>query len=112
MQGEGPTNEGRHYFLLLHNQAHDKRGIAESLHAYITRARLTACEVGKFLREISRDYVASYPGRVEEKDGLVSTACACAIIQSVYGNILETAAHAQAVDTRPSFSSHAAWVRG
>ena len=31
-----------------------KRGIAESLHAQITRARLTACEVGVFLREISQ----------------------------------------------------------
>ena len=34
-------------------QAHDKRDIAESLHAQITRARLTACEVGVFSREIS-----------------------------------------------------------
>ena len=36
---------------------HDKRGIAESLHAYITRARLTVCEVcevGISLREISQ----------------------------------------------------------
>ena len=29
-------------------------GIAESLHAYITRARLTACEVGVFLKKISQ----------------------------------------------------------
>ena len=36
------------------NQAHDKRGIEESLHAQITRARLTACEVGVFSREISQ----------------------------------------------------------
>ena len=35
-------------------QAHDKRGIEESLHAQITRARLTACEVGVFSREISQ----------------------------------------------------------
>ena len=44
--------------LLLHKQVHDKRGIAEgtaeSLYAYITRARLTACEVGVFSREISQ----------------------------------------------------------
>ena len=32
MQGEGLTNEGRHHLLLLCKQAHDKRGIAESLH--------------------------------------------------------------------------------
>ena len=36
---------------------HDKRGIAEgtaeSLYAYITRARLTACEVGVFSRNIT-----------------------------------------------------------
>ena len=37
----------------LHKQAHDKRGIAEPLHAQITRARPTACEVGVFLRELS-----------------------------------------------------------
>ena len=30
------------------------RGIEESLHAQITRARLTACEVGVFSREISQ----------------------------------------------------------
>ena len=35
VQEEGPTNEGRHHFhlLLLHEQAYDKRGIGESLHA-------------------------------------------------------------------------------
>ena len=38
--------------LLLHKQAYDKRGIAESLHAYKTRARLIPCEVG----------VLSFPG--------------------------------------------------
>ena len=47
--------EGRHApLLLLRKQAHDKRGIAESLHAQITRTRLTACEVGIFSREISQ----------------------------------------------------------
>ena len=46
VQEKGLTNEGRHHLLLLHNQAHNKRGIAESLHVYITRAGLTACEVG------------------------------------------------------------------
>ena len=45
---EGLTNEGRHHSLLLHKQAHDRRGIAELLHEYITRSRLTACEVGIF----------------------------------------------------------------
>ena len=54
MQEEGLTNEGRHHLLLLRKQVHDKRGIAESLHAQITRARLTACEVGVFSREISQ----------------------------------------------------------
>ena len=54
VQGEGLTNEGRHNLLLLHEQVHDKRGIAESLHTYITRARLTACEVSVFSREISQ----------------------------------------------------------
>jgi len=33
-------------------QEHDKN-IAESLHAYINRAKLTACEVGVFWKEIS-----------------------------------------------------------
>ena len=47
--------EGRHEpLLLLHKQAHDKRDIAESLHVQITRARLTACEVGVISREISQ----------------------------------------------------------
>ena len=31
-----------------------KNGIAESLHAHTNRARLTACEVGVFSREISQ----------------------------------------------------------
>ena len=48
-------HKGRHVPLLsLPKQAHDKRSIAESLHAQITRARLTACEVGVFSREISQ----------------------------------------------------------
>ena len=34
LQEKGPTNEGMHHLLLLHKQVHDKRGIAESLHAY------------------------------------------------------------------------------
>ena len=34
---EGLTNEGRHNLLLLHKQAHDKRGITESLHAQSVR---------------------------------------------------------------------------
>ena len=54
---EAPKNhsESRHApLLLLHKQAHDKRGIAESVHAQITRARLTVCEVGAFSSEISQ----------------------------------------------------------
>ena len=50
VQEEGLTNEGRHHLLLLCNHAHDKRGTAESRHAQITRAKLTACEVGVFSR--------------------------------------------------------------
>ena len=49
VQEEGLTNGGRHH-LLLHKEAHDKRGIVESLHVRITRARL--CEVGVVSREI------------------------------------------------------------
>ena len=36
----GLANEGRHHLLLVHTQVHDKRGITESLHVYIYRARL------------------------------------------------------------------------
>ena len=60
MQEEGLTNEGRHHWLLLHKQVHDKRGIAESLHAYINMAGLTAPEVGIFSEEISQ-LVRIYP---------------------------------------------------
>ena len=35
VQEEGLENEGKHHLLLLHKQAHDKRGIAESLHVVI-----------------------------------------------------------------------------
>ena len=46
MQEEGLTNEGN-----MHKQVHDDiRGIAESQHAYINRAKLIACEVGIFSR--------------------------------------------------------------
>ena len=38
----------------LHKQMHDKRGTAESLHAYITRAKLTVYMVGIFSREITQ----------------------------------------------------------
>ena len=37
----GLTNEGRHNLALLHKQAHDKRGVAESMHVYITRDRFS-----------------------------------------------------------------------
>ena len=50
---EGLTNEGRNHLLLLHKQAHDKSGIAESLHAYINRAKTNSvCKV--FSKEISQ----------------------------------------------------------
>ena len=32
------TMQDKHYLLLLHNNAYDNRGIAESLHEYIYRA--------------------------------------------------------------------------
>ena len=38
--------------------------------------------------------------------------CTTSSALQFYGNIAETFAHAQAVDTRPFLSSHAAWVRG
>ena len=37
---KGVTNEDRDFLLLLYKQVHDKRGVAESLHVYINRARL------------------------------------------------------------------------
>ena len=36
---EGLAKEGRHHLLILHEQPHDKTGIAESMHAYISRTR-------------------------------------------------------------------------
>ena len=51
VQKEELTNAGRHN---LHKPTDEKRSIAESLHAYVTRARLTACELRVFLREISQ----------------------------------------------------------
>lgn len=45
------TNKGRYHLLLLHKQAHDKRGIVESQHAYINRAK-TNCMWGIFTRNI------------------------------------------------------------
>ena len=45
---------GMHHLLLLLKQALDKRGLEESLHAQITRARLTACEGKAFSRKISQ----------------------------------------------------------
>ena len=44
MQEEGLPNEGRHHLLLFYKQAHDKRGIAEPLHAYLDMARQTIFE--------------------------------------------------------------------
>ena len=37
---EGLANEGKHHLLILHKQAHDKRSIAELMHAYIIRTRV------------------------------------------------------------------------
>ena len=37
----------------IYKQVHDKKGIEDRI-AYINRDRLTACEVGIFLREISQ----------------------------------------------------------
>ena len=51
MQEEGLTNESRHHLLLLHKQVQNKSDIEESLHAYINKARISAYEVGIFLRK-------------------------------------------------------------
>ena len=48
------TNKWRQIsFAILYKQALDQRSIAESLHAYINRATLAACEASIFFREIS-----------------------------------------------------------
>ena len=47
------TIAGGHNLLLLHQQAHDRKSIAESLYAYLNRSRLTVCEVFIFCRGIS-----------------------------------------------------------
>ena len=80
MQEEGLTNEGRHDLLLLHKQVHDKRSNAESLRAYIARARLTACEMGVFSREISQppslwSYLGSSPMGVFLRDYGILSSC-------------------------------------
>ena len=47
VQEEGLTNEGRHHSLLLHKQVHNKSHCRfHCMHIYVTRARLTGCEVG------------------------------------------------------------------
>ena len=58
MVDEGLTSEGRHQFLLLHEQAHDNRGNTKSMHEYRnwSRSRQTAFEVGVFSTEISQLY--------------------------------------------------------
>ena len=59
MVDEGLTSEGRRHFLLLHEQAHDNRGITKSMHVYRnwygnwSRSRQTAFEVGVFLQTFS-----------------------------------------------------------
>ena len=51
----GGANKWRQIsFAIVYKQTHDKRRIAESLHACINRARLAACEASIFLREISQ----------------------------------------------------------
>ena len=39
------------YSTVSHKQVHSKRGVKETLHVYINRARLTVCEVGLFWEE-------------------------------------------------------------
>ena len=56
VQGKGLTNEGRHNLLLLCKQAMTKKSIAESLQAYVTRARLTACVRWAYFREKCQKY--------------------------------------------------------
>ena len=59
VQEDGVTNEGRHHLLfILHEQAHDKRGIAEPLHVYIN---IAASEVGVFSSEISQFLKIPHP---------------------------------------------------
>ena len=50
----GGTNKWRQTPLAVIKQVLEKRSIAEAMHAYINRARLTVCEVGVFSREISQ----------------------------------------------------------
>ena len=54
LQEEGLTNEGRHDLLWFHKQVLDKRGITELQHANTNTTRLTAYEVGIYLKEISQ----------------------------------------------------------
>ena len=54
------TNEGRHHLVLLYKQAHDKRGIAESQHAYINRA-LRQLDVRYFHKNITTLYNTPTP---------------------------------------------------
>ena len=56
------TNEGRHP---LHELAHDKTGIAESLIAYIKRGQLLVCEVSVFSGHIRK----SRKWKLEKKIG-------------------------------------------
>ena len=56
MQEKRLKNKGKNHLLLLYKQAHDKKGIEETMHVYINRARLATWEVGVFSREISQRY--------------------------------------------------------
>ena len=62
-------HEGRHApFCYCLSKRMTKRGIAEPLHVQITRARLTACKVGVFSREISQlSKIRPPPGSIFER---------------------------------------------
>ena len=77
------------HLLLLHKQAHDKKGIAESLHVHTNRAWLIACEVGVFLRENhnSQKYASPSPlwgATSVHHQGVVTPICA--ILMDVIGS--------------------------
>ena len=61
--------------LLLCKQAHDKRGLAESLHAQIPRARLTACDGLEVGYEVGCEVVASSSGPAQKSGKGPSVTC-------------------------------------
>ena len=48
----------------VYKQAHDKRGIEESLHVYTNWARLTVCEVGVFSEKYQNSQKYIQPSHV------------------------------------------------